>query len=99
MIISSSSIGADWFLNGVSNLQREEINTQRQLSSGFRVQDAADSPAQTPELISLGSALASQQSYQTNLTRLQAETNSADTAIGTGNKLIESARSAALGCL
>jgi flagellar hook-associated protein 3 FlgL len=37
-----------------------------------------------------------QQTYQTNLTRVQAETNAADTALGAGIQLIESARSIAL---
>jgi flagellar hook-associated protein 3 FlgL len=96
MIISSASIGSEWFLNGTANLQKAEIKTQREISSGYRIQDAADSPAQTGELITLGSSLVTQQTYQTNLTRVQAETNSADTALGSGIKLIESARSLAL---
>jgi flagellar hook-associated protein 3 FlgL len=96
MNIGSSSIGAEWFLNGTATLQREEIRTQRQISSGFQVQDAADSPSQTPELIGLGSRLVATQAYQTNLGRIQAETSSADTALSAAIKLFDSARSLAL---
>jgi flagellar hook-associated protein 3 FlgL len=96
MTIGSASIGAEWFLNGTANLQREQLKTERQISSGFRVQDAADSPSQTAELIGLGSSLVSQQTYQTNLDRIQAETNAANSALDSGIKLIESARTIAL---
>ena len=96
MTISSASIGADWFLNGTATLQREQNKTERQISSGFRIQDAADSPSQTPELIGLGSGLAAQQTFQTNLDQIQAETNGADAALDSGIKLIESSRTIAL---
>ena len=96
MIVSSASIGADWFLNGISNLQRQEVKTQRELSSGFQIQDASDSPSQTPALIDLGSSLASLQSYQTNLGRVQAETGTADTALGTSITLLDNARTLAV---
>lgn len=96
MTVSSAVTGAGWFLDGVSNLQNQEARTQREISSGFRIQDASDSPSQTPELIGLGSALASSQAYQANLDRVQAETTSADSALGAAIKLIESARTIAL---
>lgn len=96
MTIGSASIGSEWFLNGIANLQREQTKTEREISSGFRVQDAADSPSQTPELIALGSDLASRQTYQTNLDRIQAETNGANTALDSGVKLIENSRTIAL---
>ncbi|MES1260964.1 MAG: flagellin [Acidobacteriota bacterium] len=96
MNVSSSSIGANWFLDGVAQLQRQEAATQRQISSGYRIQDASDSPSQTPELIALGSALATTQAYQTNLGRVQAETTSADSALSSAITLIESARTLAL---
>ncbi len=96
MISGSSAIGSEWFLNGIANLQRQQIKTQQQLSSGFRIQDASDSPSQTAELIGLGSGLANLQSYQTNLGRVQTEATSADTALGSGIKLLDQARSLAV---
>ena len=96
MIIGSAATGADWFLNGLSNLQRQETKTEREISSGYRVQDASDSPSQTPELINLGSSLASFQTYQTNLGRVQTEVTGADNALSSGITLIESARTLAV---
>jgi flagellar hook-associated protein 3 FlgL len=93
--ISPAVPGTAWFLNGIANLQQQELQTQRALSSGYRVNDAADSPAQTPDLVRLGSSLASVQAYQTNLSNVQAEATTADQAIGTGISLIQSARSLA----
>src|ERR1019366_4826118 len=93
--ISPAVPGTAWFLNGIANLQQQELQPQRALSSGYRVNDAADSPAQTPDLVRLGSSLASVQAYQTNLSNVQAEATTADQAIGTGFSLIQSARSLA----
>jgi flagellar hook-associated protein 3 FlgL len=96
MIVGPAAIGANWFLEGSAILQRQEITTERQLSSGYQIQDASDSPGQTPELINLGSSLASYQTYQTNLGNVQAETTAADTALSTSITLIDSARTLAL---
>jgi len=93
--ISSSFPGTGWFLNGLANLQQQESQTQRALSSGYQINDAADSPSQTPALVQLGSSLASVQAYQTNLTNVQAEASTADQAIQTGITLIQNAVSLA----
>ncbi|HZL57378.1 MAG TPA: flagellin [Bryobacteraceae bacterium] len=84
--------GTEWFLNGISNLGAQLTQVQKELSSGYQVEDAADSPGQTPELINLGSSLAAVQTYQTNLTRVQAEASTADSAIGSAITLIQSAQ-------
>ena len=96
MITGSAAIGANWFLEGVSALQKQQLQTERQISSGFRVQDAADSPSQTTELVGLVAQLSANQSWQSNLGRVQAEAGSADTALSAGISLIESARTLAL---
>jgi flagellar hook-associated protein 3 FlgL len=88
---SSLTPGTAWFLNGLSNLQTQEAQTQRELSSGYQINDASDSPSQTPALIQLGSNLAAVQAYQTNLGNVQAEANTADQAIGTGISLLQNA--------
>jgi flagellar hook-associated protein 3 FlgL len=95
MTVNSSTIGADWFLNGLANLQSEELQTQQQLSSGYAVTTAADDPAATQDLVDLGSSLASAQSYQSNLGNVQTEASAADTAIGSAITLIQSAQSLA----
>jgi flagellar hook-associated protein 3 FlgL len=95
MTINSATAGAGWFLNGISNVQQELTITERQLSSGYRVQDASDAPAQTADLVGLESSLAADQAYQSNLTRVQAEASAADTAIGSAISLLDNAKSLA----
>ncbi len=94
-ISGTSNPGTAWFLNGVANLQSQETQVQRELSSGYQVQDASDAPAQTPELVVLGSNLAEVQQYQTNLTQVQAEANTADQTIGTAITLLQQAQTIA----
>ncbi len=91
MTVASATAGSAWFLNGIANLQSDEAQTQRQLSSGYQIQDAADSPSQTPELIGLGSSLATVQAWQTNLARVQTEASAADQGLSSAISLIESA--------
>ena len=64
MTVNSATIGADWFLNGLAELQSRELQTQQQLSSGFSVSSAADDPAATNALVDLGSSLAAAEAYQ-----------------------------------
>ena len=87
--------GAAWFLNGVSNLQNQLTQVQRELSSGYKVEDASDAPAQTSELVNLAASLASTQAYQTTLTRVQAEAQTADQTLGSAISLIQSAETLA----
>lgn len=93
--IGSAQPGTGWFLNGIDNLQQEEAQTERELSSGYQINDASDSPSETPELIQLGSTLAAVQAYQTNLTNVQDEATTADQAIGQAISLIQNAESLA----
>jgi flagellar hook-associated protein 3 FlgL len=95
MTVNSATIGAAWFLNGLSNLQSRELQTQKELSSGYSLSSAADNPAATHALVSLGSSLAAAQTYQSNLGNLQAEAAGADTAIGSAVSLIQNAQSLA----
>ena len=94
--IGPSTPGTAWFLDGISKIQAQQTEVQRQLSSGFRVQDAADSPAQTPELIRLGSTLAAVQDWQANLGRVQTEVSTADQALGSAITLIQNAQTLAV---
>lgn len=93
--LGSATIGTAWFLNGLANLQQQETQTQIELSSGYQINDAADSPTQTPQLIQLGSSLAAVQAYQANLSNVQTEAGTADQAIGSAVTLIQSATSLA----
>lgn len=96
MIVSSSAIGAQWFLNGINNLQNQITKTSNELSSGYQVNTAADSPEQTAALVDLGSKLAATQTYQQNLTTVQNETQTADQSLAAAISLVQQARSVAL---
>jgi flagellar hook-associated protein 3 FlgL len=83
--------GTAWFLNGISILQQEQQQTQMQLSTGYRISTAADSPVDTPALVQLGSSLAAVQAYQQNLTNVQTEANTADQSLQQSITLIQRA--------
>ena len=93
--IGSATAGTAWFLNGLANLQNQQERTERELSSGFQIQDASDAPAETPELVSLGAGLASLEAYQTNLGGVQAEANAADSSLSQAISLIQNAQTLA----
>ena len=94
-LIGPASSGTAWFLQGIATLQAQQTQVQRELSSGYQVLDASDAPAQTPELVNLGSSLAQVQAYQTNLTRVQAEASTADQSLGTAISLVQNAQTLA----
>jgi flagellar hook-associated protein 3 FlgL len=96
MIVSASGIGAQWFLNGIGNLQSEILKTSNALSSGYQVNSAADAPEQTTALVDLGSQLGSLQTYQTNLSGVQNEAQTADQTLGTAIGLAQNARGIAV---
>ena len=93
MTVNSATIGADWFLNGLANLQSQELQTQQQLTSGYAVSSAADDPGATEDLVDLGSSLTSAQTYQSNLGTVQTEASAADTALTSAITLVQSAQS------
>ena len=93
--IGSATTGTGWFLNGLANLQQELTQTERALSSGYQINDASDSPSQTPALIQLGSTLAAVQAYQENLGSIQTEATAADQAIGSSISLLQNAETLA----
>lgn len=93
--LGSPYSGTAWFLNGIANLQQEEQQTQIQLSSGYQVNTAADSPGQTPDLVQLESSLSAVQNYQANLGNVQTEATTADQALQQSITLIQSAISLA----
>lgn len=96
MIVNAASISSDWFLNGITSLQNQITKTSVELSSGYQVNSAADAPSQVPALVNLGSTLASLQTYQQNLTSVQNEAQTADSALSSAVTLVQSAQSIAV---
>ena len=95
MIVSAAGIGAQWFLNGMGNLQNQILKTTNALSSGYQVNSAADAPGQTTALVDLGSQLGTLQSYQSNLGIVQSNAQMADQTLGSAISLMQNARSIA----
>lgn len=95
MTVRSATIGSDWFLNGLAELQARELKTQKELSSGTRVSTAADDPAAAGALLRLGPELAAAETYQSNLGKVQAEVSAGDSAIGSAINLVQTAQSIA----
>ena len=95
MTVRSATVGSDWFLNGLAELQARELKTGKELSSGIRVSTAADDPAAAGALLRLGPELAEAETYQSNLAKVQAEVSAGDSAIGSAINLVQTAQSIA----
>src|SRR3569833_175512 len=95
MTVRSATVGSDWFLNGLAELQARELKTGKELSSGIRVSMAADDPAAAGALLRLGPELAEAETYQSNLAKVQAEVSAGDSAIGSAINLVQTAQSIA----
>jgi flagellar hook-associated protein 3 FlgL len=95
-MISGSLISGETFLSGIRRLQDRTEHTQRQISSGYRIQTAADSPGEVPDLIHLNSALNAVRHYSRTLGRASAEVSAADSALTTAVKITDQARGIAL---
>lgn len=94
--IPSSTPGSAWFLSGVENIQQRLTQTVQQLTSGYQVSDAADAPGLAPQIVNLGSALATVQAYQSNLNGAQTESAAADSALGAAVNLLQNAQTLAV---
>ena len=95
MIISTATTGAGWFLDGLAAIEARQLRTQRQLSSGYKVQDASDAPLATASLVQLAGGLSRATVWRDNLDNVAAESLAADQAIGSAFDAITSARTIA----
>lgn len=96
MITGASTPGTDWFLNGLNNTRSAEAVTERQISSGFRIASAADSPGEITDLVGLDASLAQNKVAQQNYSRVKAEFDTADQVLSNGISIVESARALGL---
>jgi len=93
--IGAAVPGTAWFLEGIANVQQQQAETVRQLSSGYQVQTAADAPSLVPDLVNFSSSLSATQDYQTRLGQARTEAQAADSALATGISLLENAQTLA----
>ena len=96
MISGASTPGTNWFLNGLENVKAREAVTQRQISSGYRIESAADSPSQISDLVGLTSNLSTNEVSQQNFTRLKSELDAVDQSFSSTISIVDSARSLGL---
>ena len=81
------------FLADLDVLQQRITNDQIQLSSGFRINTAADSPSQDGDVVQLSSDVARAQQVQTNLQSYLGSVGTAQTTLQSAVSLLESIRS------
>lgn len=96
MISGASTPGTNWFLSGLENVKAREAVTQRQISSGYRIESAADSPSQISDLVGLTSHLSTNEVSQQNFTRLKSELDAVDQSLSSTISIVDSARSLGL---
>ena len=88
-MLSNLSPAAQRFLADLDRLQVKNSAAQQQLSSGFKVQSASDSPDEIGSLLQLESQRSSNVQTQTNLGRVQAEVTAADDSLSSAVQLID----------
>ncbi len=77
------------FLADLSNLEAQIANVNKQITSGFRVNQASDDPAAVAPIISYQVELSQLKQVQTNLNTTQTEAQTADGALQTAASLMD----------
>jgi len=92
MIPSLSAANAQ-FVTDVDNLQTQMSNTQNQLATGLRVNQASDAPQELADIFQSRADLASVNQVSQNLTQVQALVNTGDSTLQTAIQLMQNALS------
>lgn len=79
------------FVADMNNLQTQMSNTQKQLATGLRVNQASDAPQELGDIFQSRADLASVNQVTQNLTQVQALVNSGDSSVQQGIQLMQSA--------
>ena len=83
------------FLSSLNTLEGNITRTNRQVSSGLRVQTVSDDPNSVSEILQLNAQIATNNQIQMNLASAQTEVNTAENAIASGTQLMDRASSMA----
>ena len=81
------------FVTSVDNLQNQLNNTQSQLSTGLRVNQASDAPQELTDIFQVRSDLAHVNQVSQNLSNVQAFVNAGDSSVQSAIQLLENALS------
>lgn len=81
------------FLGNLDATQLQMQKSQSEVSSGLRVQQASDDPADIAEILQLQGDISQNQQIQTNLNSVSSDLGTADAALQTAIQVVESATS------
>lgn len=87
----SIQTAANQFLANLSALEQRLDTSNKQVSSGLRVQTISDDPAVVSQILQLNARMAANNQIKTNLSQVQTEVNGAEAAINTATTLMDRA--------
>ncbi|HXE14597.1 MAG TPA: hypothetical protein VN633_20895 [Bryobacteraceae bacterium] len=90
-MFNTVSTATNLFLANLSNLEQRLTTSQLQLTSGLRINNVSDAPDQVGQMLQLKADISRNNQIKTNLTTVQAEVNSAESAINTAGLLMDKA--------
>jgi flagellar hook-associated protein 3 FlgL len=90
MIQALNSI-ANNFITNINLTQQSLTNVSNEVTSGYRVTQASDSPSEVGSILQVNTELAQTNQAVSNLTLVQGQVTTAQTALQTGESLIENA--------
>ncbi|HEX3681186.1 MAG TPA: hypothetical protein VHU83_01495 [Bryobacteraceae bacterium] len=82
---------AQTFLANLSSLEQRLDTTNREVSSGLRVQTVSDDPEDISEILQVNAEISQNNQVQTNLGQVQTEVNAAEGALSTATTLMDNA--------
>jgi flagellar hook-associated protein 3 FlgL len=90
-MITALNAANEQFITSVDNMQTALNSAESQLSSGYRVNQASDAPAEVGDIFVARAALSSENQTIQNLKIVQANVNTADSAVQTAVQLLQNA--------
>ncbi len=90
-MISNLNPAAQQFLADLNRIQTRTNVAQGQISSGFRIQTASDSPDEIGSLLQLQAELSSNTQARANLNRAKAEVDTGENALGSAIQALDKA--------
>ncbi len=88
MVINLDS-ASELFLSSLSVMQAQTARAQQQISSGYKVQYASDSPDQISTLLQREAELAASTQTATNLSNVKAEVDTGESTVSSGLQLLQ----------
>src|SRR5579864_8735403 len=88
-MISSLDSASQAFLRGMDQIQQRSQRAQRELTTGLKINTVSDAPDQIASLYQTRSELAQTQQIDTNLGRVKAEVDTAESSLSSAVALLE----------